>query len=201
MAFIKIENKSTDQEIIIFPKTYKEFGAKLVQDNIIKCTGRISATDKDGRPTPDIKVLAENIEVITDEVLENYQSTGTKLPPLQAAPKKRYQKKSRTSAESVSSSAPDNNPAPASDTPRVPINPPEDTRKKRLFCLIKDPNNAEILADIKHLCDQNPGFSEIILVLDGDKKTPLRMPFKVDAGKDLTAPLAELLGTDCVKVQ
>ena len=201
MAFIKIENKSTDQEIIIFPKTYEEFGAKLVQDNVIKCTGRISATDKDGRPTPDIKVLAENIEVITDEVLENYQSTGTKLPPLQAAPKKRYQKKSRTSAESVSSSAPDNNSAPASDTPRVPINPPEDTRKKRLFCLIKDPNNAEILADIKHLCDQNPGFSEIILVLDGDKKTPLRMPFKVDASADLTTPLISLLGADCVKVQ
>ncbi|MBQ9020225.1 DNA polymerase III subunit alpha [Candidatus Saccharibacteria bacterium] len=207
MAFVKIENKSEDQEIVVFPNTYEEVGAKLVQDNVIKCTGRISATDKDGRPTPDIKVLAESIEVVTDEVLENYQSTGEKLPPLQAAPKKRFQKRTRTSAESVSHSAPHkssnnhNSTSSAPAEPRAPITPPEDVRKKRLYCLIKDPDNTEILTNIKHLCDLNPGFQEIILVLeDKSGKKPLRLPFRVDASAELTTPLTDLLGADCVKI-
>ena len=201
MAFVKIENKVAEQEIVVFPSVFEQYGAKLVQDNVIKCTGRVNARDKNGNIVPDVKVLAESVEVVADEVLENYQPTGLKIAPPKAAPKTR--RGGRTSAERVSSGGQHQNTAPvsASPEPTIPAKPEEDPRKKRLFCLIKDSNNTEVLSEIKHLCDLHPGFQEIILVLqDGEEKKPLRMPFRVDADKELTDPLGELLGNDCVKV-
>ena len=216
MAFVKIENKTADQEIVVFPSIFEVAGGKLVQDNIIKVTGRVNARDKNGNITTDIKVLAEEIEQISDETLENYQSTGEKIPAPKGSPRAGYQKGSPTKvwATKVSngpkmasgSNSADKNTSKSSNsanssTSSTPVTPPEDDRKKRLFCLIKDPDDEEVLSEIRHLCDLHPGFQEIILVLqDGDDKKPLRLPFRVDACSELTEPLSKLLGTECVKV-
>ena len=79
MAFVKLENKTDEAEFIVFPSVFAEHGAKLVVDNVVRVTGRVNATDKSGRITSDVKLLAENIELVSDDILENYQSTGTKL--------------------------------------------------------------------------------------------------------------------------
>ncbi len=195
MAFVTIENKTDSQELIVFPSTFEQYGGKLVQDNVIKATGKVNARDKNGNIVPDVKVLAESIEVISDEELANYESTGTKIAaPVAGKPTRRYNK---VSAERVSGGGNSN----TISEPTAPITPPEDHRHERLFCLIKDPNNADTLQEIRHLCDLHPGFQEIILVLqNGEEKKPLRMPFRVEASEELTKPLVELLGEDCVKV-
>jgi len=46
MAFVKLENKIAEQEVIIFPNLYEEVGGKLEQDNVIKVTVRVNAKDK-----------------------------------------------------------------------------------------------------------------------------------------------------------
>ncbi len=195
MAFVTIENKTDSQELIVFPSTFEQYGGKLVQDNVIKATGKVNARDKNGNIVPDVKVLAESIEVISDEELANYESTGTKIAaPVAGKPTRRYNK---VSAERVSDGGNSN----TISEPTAPITPPEDHRHERLFCLVKDPNNADTLQEIRHLCDLHPGFQEIILVLqNGEEKKPLRMPFRVEASEELTKPLIELLGEDCVKV-
>ena len=205
MAFVKIENKTSEQEIVVFPSVFEQYGGKIVQDNVIKCTGKVNATDKNGNIVSDVKVLAEAIEVVSDETLENYQATGARIPAPVASPQKRRYNK--VSAENVKKGFSGANRAASGakstsgiQEPVIPAKPVEDDRKKRLFCLIKDPDNTDTLSEIKHLCDLHPGFQEIILVLqEGDDKKPLRLPFRVDAGKELTAPLSELLGEDCVK--
>ena len=216
MAFVKIENKSAEQEIVVFPSVFEVCGAKLVQDNVVKVTGRINAKDKNGNPTSEIKVLAETVEVISDEILDNYHSTGEKLAAPVAAPKGRGARGGRGSkvwstrvsggqqsakyGDSVSPGA-SGSANHSSSEPHTPVTPPEDDRKKRLFCLIRDPENTEVLQQIRHLCDLHPGFQEIILVLkDGEQKKPLCLPFRIDASSDLTTPLTDLLGADCVKV-
>ena len=193
MAFVKIENKTSEQEIVVFPSTFEQFGGKIVQDNVIKCTGKVNATDKNGNITPEVKVIAESIEVISDETLENYVATGARMPAPVASPRtRRY---SKVSAEGVSKRA------SGVQQPVIPAKPVEDPRKKRLFCLVKEPENTDLLSKIKQNCDLHPGFQEVILVLqDESGKKPLRMPFKVDATEELTTPLVELLGEDCVKV-
>lgn len=195
MAFVKIENKTSEQEVIVFPSLYEEVGAKLVQDNVVKVTGRVNARDRDGNIATEIKVLADSIEVIPDEVLDNYQPTGQKLPvPTASAPRR------RSRATSVSRHA-DAQPAPTQEPPRH-ITPPQDHRHERLYVLIEDPKNTAALGEIRRLCDLNPGIQEIILVLkDQNGKRPLRLPFRVEISSELTRPLVDLLGENCVKVK
>lgn len=198
MAFVKIENKTSEQEVIVFPNLYETVGAKLVQDNVVKVTGRVNARDRDGNLATEIKILADNIEVIPEEVLDNYQPTGQKLPvpTASAAPRR------RTRATSVSRSAAPS-PAPAASAePARPVTPPRDHRHERLYVLLEDPQNITALGEIRHLCELNPGIQEIILVLkDQNGKRPLRLPFRVEISPELTKPLAALLGEQCVKVK
>ena len=75
------------------------------------------------------------------------------------------------------------------------ITPPVDPRPQKLFVLIENPEDTEKLTRIRKLCDENPGFQEIILVLkDESGKKPLRMPFRIDASSDLIDPLKDLVG-------
>ncbi len=203
MAFVKIENKGGETEIICFPSIFESYGGKLVVDNVIKVVGKVNATDRDGNITNEVKVMAESIEVISDEMLENYVSTGQKLPAPVDAPKGRRGggRRSSSSAERVYTGA--RKPAPVSDEPHhVITEPPKDPRKERVFILIENPNDTETLSALRRLCDINLGFQDVILVLEenGEKK-PLKMPFKVDASDDFLAKLKELIGEDKVKLK
>ena len=199
MAFVKMENKTDETEFIVFPSVFAEHGAKLEIDNVVRVQGKVNATDKDGNLTSDVKLLAEQIELVSDETLENYKSTGTKLAAPVAAPstgKKRY---SRSSAERVYSSAPSNAPI---EQPRVLKEPPKDPRKERLYLLIENANDPETLTAIRRLADIYLGMQEVVLVVkDGEEKKPLKMPFKVEISDELIGKLCELLGEDKVKVK
>ena len=160
----------------------------------MRISGRVNATDKDGRPTSEIKVLAETVELISDDMLENYQSTGSRLAAPVAAPKKRNFK---SSAEKVNYKAP-----AAPEEPARIIAPPKDPRKERLYLLIENPEHTETLAAIRRLADINIGVQDVVLVLkDGEEKRPLKMPFRVDVSDELLDKLKELLGEDKVKVK
>lgn len=211
MAFVKLENKITELEFIVFPSLYEQIGAKLVQDNVVKVVGRVNAKDKNGNITNEVKIIADSCEIIPDEVLENYQPTGRVLPA-PAAPAPRQGRRSRASSVSnpgarhssyggTTFAAPRES-LPIADTPPRVVTPPKDTRHERLYVLIENPADADQLSQIRHLCELNPGVQEVVLVLqDKDGKRPIRMPFKVDATEELTNPLSDLLGAKCVKVQ
>lgn len=208
MAFVKIENKVSELEVIVFPSLYEEVGAKLVQDNVVKVTGTVNAKDRDGNISSDVKINANSIEVIPDETLDSYQPTGQKLPLPKAPPAPERKWRSRASGVSGRGNGGGNygghggSPAPVAETPHAPVAPPKDTRGEKLYVLIEDPNNTDILSEIRHLCEQNPGVQEIIMVLKDEKgKRPLRLPFKVEVTDELTKPLVSLLGEKCVKVQ
>lgn len=195
MAFVKIENKTGEQEIIVFPSVFEQYGGKLLQDNVVKITGRINAKDKSGNITTEIKVLADSVELISDETLENYQPTGTKLPELKSAPKPT--KRSRSSAEHTNRNAAHKEPEYTEK-----ITPPKDRRNEKLYVLIKDSDNVELLTKFKNICDKYKGLQEVIMVLeDNGKKQALKMPFKVEFDQELLNELKNLLSNDCVKTK
>lgn len=208
MAFVKLENKVAEQEVIVFPNLYESVGGKLEQDNVVKITGRVNAKDKEGNIVSEVKLLAESVEVIPDEVLQNYQPTGRKLAIPDAPAVPQWKKRASSRAEGVSyggggARGASNKPAPVTESvPRVLTNPPKDTRGEKLYVLIEKPDDTEILNEIRHLCDLNPGVQEIIMVLKDEKgKRPIKLPFRVDASEELTKSLADLLGAACVKVK
>ncbi|MBQ9018065.1 DNA polymerase III subunit alpha [Candidatus Saccharibacteria bacterium] len=208
MAFIKMENKTTETEFIVFPSVFAEHGAKLEVDNVVRVQGKINAADKDGNLTSEAKVLAEVVELVSDDVLESYQPTGTKLAAPAKAPEKTFRRASKTSAERVyrggaaggGRRAPSDAPKQIDDV-RVLAAPPKDPRKERLYILIDNPEDTATLTAIRRLADINLGFTDVVLVLrEGESKRPLRMPFRVDANQSLVKNLKELLGEDKVKV-
>ncbi len=200
MAFVKIENKTDETEFIVFPSVFAECGGKLEVDNVVKVSGRVNARDKEGRPTSDAKLLAETVELISDEVLNSYTPSGTKLK----APAKAPEKRSGSSAKRVYRNydaaerrAYDSAPS----EPRVVKEPPKDPRKERLYILIENSSDTETLTNIRRLADLNLGLQDVVLVIkEGETKKPLKMPFKVDASPELLGKLRELVGEENVKV-
>lgn len=227
MAFVKVENKDGEQELVVFPQVFAAAGAKLVQDNVIKASGRVNSTDASGNLISDAKVIVDTIELISDEMLAEYQPTGSTLPAPVAAPAKRktWTRSTNVNGEGGRRIADARRPAevtteqesatPVTTAPwdaegRRPTGGGDSSAggnyspvaRQRLYCLVKDYDNTEVLAEIKHLCDAHPGIQEIVLVIKEDgKKRALKMPFKVDTCKELTEPLENLLGKDCVVVK
>ncbi|MBR3231033.1 DNA polymerase III subunit alpha [Candidatus Saccharibacteria bacterium] len=198
MAFVKIENKTDETEFIVFPSIFAEYGGKLEVDNVVRVKGRVNAKDKNGNISSEIKILAESVELISDEVLENYQSTGTKLAaPVAAAGTRR----GKVSAEKVYHKNAGVKEIGVAEPSRIIKEPPKDPRKERLYILIEDPNDTEVLTAIRRLADIYLGMQEMVLVIkEGETKKPLKMPFRVDASKELLDKLYELVGKDQVKV-
>lgn len=265
MAFVKIESKTSETEFIVFPALYEQEGSKLAVDNIIKVTGRVNARDKDGNITSEVKIIADSFSIVSDDKLENYQSTGARLDDPKEAPKKEFRRKktasvpenidarlsgsqksddkntekkesnteksdekagktdskpnkpenekgttstsattntsnaTKTSAATNTSNATKTSTATSEEPVRRIITPPADPRSQRLYVLIEDPEDTAKLTRIRKLCDDNPGFQEIILVLkDESGKKPMRMPFKIDASSELIDPLKALVGDSSV---
>src|SRR5690606_12388993 len=64
MAFVGIEDKTSEAEVIIFPNLYEQVGAKLVQDAVIRVGGKVSARDRDGNLGSEAKLIADEVNEI-----------------------------------------------------------------------------------------------------------------------------------------
>jgi len=201
MAFVAIEDKTGEGEIIVFPNLYEQVGAKLVQDAVIRVGGKISARDRDGNLSDDAKVIAEEIVEVTDGELHTYESTGRKME----APKMSSKVKAMRVAEYKAKRTGGGVSAPASTMPeekKVTAPPPRPIMDippvKKLFVHIKDPDNHEALLALKRTCGEFAGNTDIVLVLGAGKKSAIKLPFRIDGSDELLGELVKLLGEDCV---
>ena len=201
MAFVKIEDKISEIEVIVFPKTFEQVGAKLVQDAVVKVTGRVNATDRDGNKIDEAKINAEQIDVITDEELQSYESTGVQLKvPTKGVSQK---PRNRVSASNVSGGKPNGggkSSAPATHFSTTVSGDAQPIKPKKVFVRVMDPSNTSALISLKKACANFPGLSEIILVI-GEEKKAMRMPFKCDPEQKLVEELRNYFGPEGVVVK
>lgn len=178
MAFLRIEDKSGDGEVIIFPKLFETIGEQLIQDAVVKVTGKVSSTDRQGNSLGEPKVVADEVIFVTNEELDNYQASGKKMK----APKAKH------------AAAPS---APTLEPSNVTYVPVDDVPKK-LFVHVKNPDDHDALLTLKQTLNEFPGDNEIVLVLGAGKKSALRLPFKIEPAEILLARIGTIYGTDCV---
>lgn len=183
MAFMRIEDKSGDGEVIVFPKIFEEVGDKLVQDSVVKVTGKISSTDRDGNSTGESKIIADEVIFVTNEELDNYQSSGK----IMKTPKAKAQ-----SSETK--------PRVAEPEERFSYTP-VDEKNEKLFIHVKNPDDQDSLLAVKKAMNDYPGDCEIILVLGVDKKSALRLPFKINTDPALLSKISDIYGSECVVVK
>lgn len=215
MAFVKLEDKTNESEVIVFPNLYEQIGAKLVQDSVIRVSGKVSARDRDGNLTGDAKLIADEIQIVDDEELRNYESTGRIMtkPKGGMAPvtTKRYPSKAGGSSggggaprrASGSSSASSGGVKHASVKPSEnnigPSNAPE--QLKKVYVHVKNPDNQEALVSIKQISSVFPGLCDMVLVLGADKQSAIKMPFRVDGSDEFIDRLVKVLGEDAVALK
>ena len=202
MAFVKIEDKVSEIEVVVFPKTFEVVGAKLVQDAVVKVSGRVNATDRDGNKVDEAKINAEEISIITDEELENYQSTGAKM----VTPTKGVSQKPRGKVAATGVSGEGGGYRKTADKPATHFRTTESDanaapmKPKKLFVRIMDASDKDSLVKLKQSCSTYPGLSEIILVIGKDKKA-MRLPFRCELTQALTDELSAIFGTESVVVK
>lgn len=188
MAFVGLEDKTGEGEIIIFPNLFEQCGAKLIQDAVVKITGKISARDRDGNLGTDAKVIADDIQFITDQELNGYVATGRKMD--------RPKVSGRVQATRVTAAKPKSTVVPVSK----PI--PEVAKEiKKVYIHIKNPDDHDALLSLKQACSSHPGLADVVLVLGADKKSAIKLPFRVDINDGLTNSLVEIIGKESVIVK
>ncbi len=193
MAFVGLEDKTGESEIIVFPNLYEQIGAKLVQDAVIRATGKISARDRDGNLGTDAKMIADEIQFVSDNELNTYESNGRKMD--------RPKVSAKVKAMRVAAKNPSTMVAAAVATAAKPIIPLDKDIAKKLYVHIKNPDDQDSLRQLKQICGNHPGLFDIILVLGADKKSAVKLPFKVEADNSLVDELVKILGEDSVVIK
>ena len=187
MAFVGIEDKTGEGEIIVFPNLYEQIGATLQQDAIIRAVGKVNARDRDGNMSDEAKMIADEISIISEKELRDYESTGRKMSaPTGRAPYRRRVSKD-ASADKVKYET-----AAVTSSPNIEVEPP-----KTLYLRVENANDTDTLLALKSACNEFPGDSDVVLVLGPEKKA-LRMPFRVSAASQLTSKLETVISADAV---
>lgn len=181
MAFIKVEDKSAECELIVFPGVYEKLNSVWQQDQVIIAKGKVNYKDRDGNMGQELKILVDQANQVMEEDAKAYQATGKKPK----APKGSKVAKSKSGTG-----------LPPLETPRV-VPPPQ---LAKLYVNLKDSSESEKLVELKQKASLFPGESELILVLgEGSAKTALRLPFKVAASDEqLAGELKAVFGAENV---
>lgn len=199
MAFVGLEDKFGEGEVIVFPNLFEQVGAKLVQDTVVRVTGKNSARDRDGNLGNESKMIADEIVVISDEDLGKYESTGRKMDTPKISSKVKQERRAAYKSQKTNTPAVK---AVVSTTsqPDRPVPMPE-SPASRLFLHVKNPNDHEKLVALKSLCGEYIGVTDVVLVLGDTDKSAIKLPFRVEADDTLCNQLRDVLGSDCVALK
>ena len=197
MAFLTLEDKTGQIDIVVFAKLYEDFGEQLRVDAVLKIEGRVSARDRDGNKLMDPSIVANNIMVVTDSELDNYQSTGQKMvePKINGNSKPKtngtYWRGGKNGDETVKSKK---------SAEKYDYSPDVDI-DETLYIHIKDPSDGDKLVKMKEKLSDFKGDNSIVLVLGEDKKDVMKLPFTTGIDDKLVDELKQLIGDDCVIVK
>jgi len=185
MAFAGIEDKTGEIEVVIFPKLFEDLPTNLDVGAVVQITGHINGRDRDGNKSSDPSVIADTLEIIDDEKLNNYQPTGQAKNSVKTATNNDKKK----TADIKTKKKP---------TSTVFV---EELSKEKLYVHVKDPSDGDKLLKLKEKLGEHAGEDEIILVLGADKKDAMRMPFGITISDKLLTAISEIYGAECVAVK
>lgn len=212
MAFCSIEDKTKEMEFVIFPKLFETLPDNLEPGAIIHLRGRVQGKDRDGVILPNPTLVADSLEILTDQTLADYRPTGLEkggIDMKSVSRKRTFSRDSAARSRTFASVDTTKNavqtsrkvPQKSNSAPRnyVPI----DDTAKQLFIHVKNPSDGVKLTKLRDLVRDNAGDNDVILVLgDGDgKKDAVRMPFRAKISDSLLSEIADIYDEKSVFVK
>jgi DNA polymerase-3 subunit alpha len=172
MAFVKVTDGKDSLEIVLFPSVYQQTFGIWERDRVIIAKGKVTAQDRSGNSTNEIKVLADEAREVTHEQAEAYQATGKK-------PRVPKASKSASSASQKQAATPE-----------------------RVYIRLADSKDSELLLSLRQTITQHQGEHEVVLVLGpDDQKQVIKLPIKFAADDGSLDSLKELVGANNIKLQ
>ncbi len=80
MAFVGLEDKSGDTELIVFPKAYQLNPELWQPDQVILVQGKVNTKDRDGRLTEEIKIMVDKAKPLEYDKVKGYVAKTTPEP-------------------------------------------------------------------------------------------------------------------------
>ena len=167
MAFVRIADKFSDIELIIFPNSYEKTDHLWTQDRVVLVKGKINATDKDGNKTTEVKIMVNDAQEITlDQAKRLKTNKKSKKPALE----------------------------PVAHKEETPVG-------QKLYLRIQNAQDNDVLMNLKSTIEGNNGNTEVVLVVGADdSRQIIKLPMRLDASEKNLDALADLVGSENVKL-
>jgi len=174
MAFVKLEDRYGEIEVILFPNSYQQTMGIWERDKVVLVRGKVNARDRDGNQSSEAKVLVDDAREITTAQATAYQSTGKKMKTPKAKP---VQAAAAVGAQTVKASP-------------------------RLYIRLQSSEDEATLVTLKQTLDDFRGSTDVVLVLgEAANKQVVKLPAGIDHESEAIERLRALVGADNVKVQ
>jgi DNA polymerase-3 subunit alpha len=178
MAFVKLEDKTGEIEVILFPNAFQQTLGLWERDRIVLIRGKVNAKDREGNPSEEVKIMVDDAREITTQQATQYQATGRK-PKILKPP--------RIKASMIGPGAK----AVA-----------EKTSVERLYIRLANSKDQAKLISLKQTLDEYQGSTEVVLVLgEATERQAIKLPAGVDRDSEALDQLRELIGADNIKIQ
>lgn len=192
MAFVKLEDRGGELELILFPGSYQQTAGLWERDRVIIARGKISAKDKEGNIGTEVKILIDDAREVTAEQAQAYQPIGKKM---RAPGSKRSAAASVTATKDRSLTAPPKEETEADVMPTPP-------KIERVYIRLVDSHNQDLLLSLKQVIDGAKGGTDVILVLGpATAKQIIKLPSGINKTDEIIAKLCAIIGNENVKVQ
>jgi DNA polymerase-3 subunit alpha len=180
MAFVKLEDQSSDTEVILFPNAYLQTAGLWERDRIVLIRGKVNARDKEGAQTSEVKIIVDDAREITSQQASVYQTTG------------RRQKIPKTRAKLSAARAAGPGAKSAQATPA----------DQRLYIRLSSSDDQQLLMSLKQTLDDFSGGTDVVLVLgEAADRQAIKLPIGIDRNSEGLERLSKLVGFDNVKLQ
>ncbi len=179
MAFVKLEDKGGQIEVVLFPSSYQQTVGLWERDRVVLIRGKVNARDKEGNQATEVKVMVDDAREVTPEQAIAYQTTGKKARTPKAG-----------KAKAVTSTGQGER---GGNDVIVP---------QRLYIRLSSSNDEQKLLSLKQTIDEHRGSTEVVLVLgEASGKQAIKLPGGIDSKSDGVSLLQELVGADNIKIQ
>lgn len=180
MAFVKLQDQSSEVELILFPNAYQQTAGLWERDQIVLVRGKISSRGRDGQESNEVKIIVDDAREITHEQATAYKPSGKK----KKVPKTRV--KPKTVAAVIK---------PFESITEAP-------KAERIFIRLPDGQDQAKLLSLKETIDSFRGETEVVLVLGSpENRQIIKLPSKIDKHQESLSKLIATVGETNVKIQ
>ena len=173
MAFAKIEDRSGEIELVIFPKAYEKSPDQWIEDKIVIIQGKISSKDREGKITSSCQVMVDSSREITYEAAKAYK-------PMKSGDKNQEVRTDTAAAQVESFRKSNFNVASG------------------VLLRLAAPSDQNQLMKIKEVLGNFKGDDAAFVVIGDADPRRIKLPFKIAVSDELLIRLEQILGSENV---